>query len=352
MTPYDRVADLPVEIEGIDLEPRERETSSGFTRTTTVIALHGPDETGYGEDVTYDDEDHHALVADPPGDLAGEYAFDEFSATVGDRDLFPGGGPGREDFRDYRRWGFESAALDLALKQVDESLADRLDRSYDPVRFVVSTRLGDPPTADRVERWLSIDPALEFKLDATDGWTPGLVDRLADTGAVRVVDLKGQYEGTTVDQPPDPDLYRTVLEGLPDVLVEDPALTDDTRPVFEGHEGRVTWDAPIHGVESIEALPWEPEWLNVKPSRFGSVESLFETIGHCRDSEIRMFGGGQFELHAGRQHLHALASLFYPDAPNDVAPREYNVPEVREGLPSSPLPPPENPRGLEWQSPA
>lgn len=62
-----------------------------------------------------------------------------------------------------------------------------------------------------------------------------------------------------------------------------------------------------------------------------------------------MYGGGQTELSVGRQHLHAFASLFYPNAPNDIAPSAYNDPEPMPGLPRNPLPPPTDPRGLEWQ---
>ena len=54
-----------------------------------------------------------------------------------------------------------------------------------------------------------------------------------------------------------------------------------------------------------------------------------------------MYGGGQFELGPGRRQIQRLASVFYADAPNDVAPREYNEGPAREGLPRSPLPPPD-----------
>lgn len=348
---YDSVADLPLTVEDYELELRERETSSDFTRTSTVIALRGAGETGYGEDVTYNNDDHHTLVEDTDGfPLAGEYTLEEYSEMVGDLDLFPDSNPNQAAFRYYRRWGFESAALDLALKQADKSLAEALDREYDPVRFVMSTRLGDPPSFDLIETWLENDPELEFKLDPTSDWTPELIEQLAETNAVTTVDLKGQYEGTVVDQPADPELYERVVEGFPDVLIEDPELTDETRPILEGETERVTWDYPIHGVESVEDLRWEPEWLNIKPSRFGSVRSLFETIEYCEEHDIQMFGGGQFELDVGREHIHAIASLFYPDGPNDIAPSEYNDPEPREGLPASPLAPPRDPRGLRWQS--
>ena len=347
---YDAVAGLDVEIEGYDLERRERETSSGFTRATTIVSLHGNGKTGRGEDVTYDNDAHDVLQEMPQEfPITGTHELDEFSNQVSKLDLFLGNEPGQSVFRNYRQWAFESAALDLALKQAGTTLADRLDREYRPVRFVVSTRLADPPTGDRVLDWLDREPTLEFKLDPTADWSVDVISRLADTDAVRVLDLKGQYHGTTVDQPADPDLYRQVVDGFPDALIEDPALTDETRPIFEGHEERVTWDYPIRSVETVEDLPWEPAWLNIKPSRFGSVQALFETLDYCEEHGIRMFGGGQFELDVGREQLHAIASLFYPGAPNDVAPSGYNDLEPRDDLPSSPLAPPANARGLEWR---
>lgn len=347
MVLYDAVSDLALEVEDVSLSRHERDTSSGFTRVTTVISLSGGGEEGKGEDVTYETEDHDALLEAGPPALAGSYTLDEFSEHIGDLDLFPEG-PSRPDFREYRRWGFESAALDLALRQASTDLPSALGRSYDPVRFIASTRLGEPPTFDRVKRFLENDPDLEFKLDPTSEWDDELVERLAATNAVQVLDLKGQYEGTEVDQAPDPELYDRVVEGLPEAVIEDPALTEETRPVLEGHEGRVSWDATIHGLADVEALPWEPDWLNVKPSRFGSIESLFETIEFCGERDITMYGGGQFELDVGRGQIQAIASLFYPDSANDVAPGAYNDPNIPEGLPTSPLSPPAESQGFRW----
>ena len=353
MTLYDRVADLPLTVEDYDLSRLEGETSSDFTRVSTVFALQGPDTTGRGEDVTYDTDDHEALLeADPDFDrfpLAGEYTLDSFSSMLDDLDLFPTKEPEREVSRHYRRWALESAALDLALRQADETLASVLGRTYDPVSFVVSTRLGEPPTTDRIERALEVHGDLAFKLDPTPEWTPALAERVADLAPVRILDLKGLYEGTDVDSEPDPDLYDLVLETFPDAVIEDPALTDETRPLFDGHEGRVSWDYPITGVESVEDLPFEPEWLNIKPSRFGTVESLLDTVEYALEREIRLYGGGQFELGVGRRQLHALASAFYPDAPNDLAPRGYNTPEIQPDAPASPLSPPVESAGLDWQ---
>ena len=346
---YDHVADLHCRIDDYELERYERNTTSGFTRVSTVVVLHGDGATGRGEDVTYETEAHDAFhAAGDDLDLAGEHTVDSFSAHVGELDLFFGSEPDQSVSRNYRRWAFESAALDLALEQANTDLASQLERSYDPVRFVVSTRLEDPPTGERVLDWLDRNPDLEFKLDPTSDWTADVVERLAATGAVRVLDLKGQYHGTSVDQAADPALYERVVDGFPDAFVEDPELNDETRPLLESVADRVTWDYPIRSVETVETLPWEPEWLNVKPSRFGSVESLLETLDYCREHDVDCYGGGQFELGVGREHLHAFASLFYPDAPNDVAPTAYNDPEPDGDLPTSPLTPPSDPHGLAW----
>ncbi|WP_266080397.1 enolase-like domain-containing protein [Haladaptatus caseinilyticus] len=332
---YDEIADLPLEIEACEFETHERDTSSDFTRVTTEIVLQGAGETGRGEDVTYEADDQYAL-ADATFDLSGKYTLDEFSATLSDLDLFPAG-PSRDDFRQYRRWGFESSALDLALRQAGTDLPTVLGRTALPVEFVVSTRLGDPPSAERVRRWLDIDPHLSFKLDATPEWSSELVSELAATGNVRIVDLKSQYEDAAVGQSAEPDLYCRVRDGLPDVVIEDPAYTNETAPILDSARNRISWDVPITSVESVESLPFEPKWLNIKPSRFGSVESLFDTLEYCDRHEIRLYGGGQFELSVGREQIQLLASLFYPNSPNDVAPRGYNDPEPTDGLPTSPL---------------
>ncbi|WP_302081987.1 hypothetical protein [Salinibaculum rarum] len=351
---YDSVADLPLVVDSVTTERRERDTSSGFVRATTVITLAGEGERGRGEDVTYTAEAHDPdRWADLSMDLTGEYTLDAFSSLLADTDLFSEG-PERDVFENYRRWGFESAALDLALRQADTTLSARLDRQVDPVSFVVSTRLSDaesdePPTADRIHRWLDVDPALTFKTDPTPDWPGEVIDELAATDAIRILDFKGHYEGTEVENPADPDLYERLLTTFPDAVVEDPDLTEETRALFDGAESRVSWDAPIHGIDDIEALPFEPSWLNIKPSRFGSVESLLDTIDYCAERNIQLYGGGQFELDVGRRHIQLLASLFYPDGPNDVAPPAYNDPEPSPDVPSSPLAVSEVDAGFGWE---
>jgi L-alanine-DL-glutamate epimerase-like enolase superfamily enzyme len=333
------IAGLPLEIESYELEPLEQAVSSDFTRRTTVVRLRGAGEEGVGEDVTYDGEEHGLLQqAGPVHDLSGSRTVDSFSELIGSLDLFPARAPKYPEWRLYRRWAFESAALDLALRQAGRSLADALGRRPAPVRFVVSLRLAEPPSLAPVERRLELYPGTRFKLDPTSSWSPTLVAELAELDCVDTVDLKGAYRGTVVDQPADARLYGLVAEGFPEAWIEDPDLTDPgTAKALEPYHDRITWDAPIHSVDDIEGLPFPPSALNVKPSRFGSLRRLLEAYHYCKERGIGCYGGGQFELGPGRGQIQYLASLFHPDAPNDVAPGGYNEPQPRPGLPTSPL---------------
>ena len=343
-----RLAALPLRIEGYALERLQRDVSSAFTRVSTLIRLHGGGEEGIGEDVTYDAVDHDRLqAAGPVQPLAGKWTLGAFCDHVEALDLWPAP-PAREASRLYRVWAYQSAALDLALRQAGTSLDAALGREPRPVHFVVSLRLGEPPTIDPVARRLERYPALRFKLDPTSSWTPELIAALVATGAVDSVDFKGLYVGSIVDQGADPVLYRRVVEAFPDAWIEDPRLSDETEPILRPHQARITWDANIHGVDDIEALPFPPRMVNIKPSRLGSLRSLFAAYAYCEARGIGIYGGGQFELGVGRGHIQYLASLFHPDTPNDVAPGGYNLAEVPEGLPTSPLGVAAQPTGFCW----
>src|SRR5438105_113631 len=245
---YDAVAELPLRVESYELERLEQPVSSGFTRVTTVIHLQGAGEEGVGEDVTYDAAQHP-----PPDDLplAGEHTLDSYSAA-----LEP------HAFSDHRRWGFESAALDLALRQAGRSLADVVEREPRPVRFVVSKRFD---SIEVLRKLLDRYPGTRFKLDPTSDWSDELVEQLAALAGVDTVDLKGAYHGTMVDLPPDPALYERVARAFPEAWIEDPALTDETEPVLEPYRERITWDAPIHSVADVVALPLRPRRLDGRP---------------------------------------------------------------------------------------
>jgi hypothetical protein len=330
MALWNRLRELELTIESVATERASVEVSSEFTRVTTTLVLRGRGEEGRGEDVTYAPPDHDWF---PQPDAVGDTTLGAFSRELGGLQLFEGG-PQMEAFADYRRWCFESAALDLALRQNGLTLGAALERQYRPVRFVVSTR-------QDAFAFLAHDPELELKLDPENDWDRALMERLAETERVRVLDFKAYYKGTPVDVVPDPQLYRTAIELFPDAVLEDAALDGECGDVLRGEERRMSFDAPIHSWKDVRALPIEPGWLNIKPSRFGTIERVLECIEECDANSIRMYGGGQFELGVGRRHVQVLASLFYADGPNDVAPKEYNLLGAQPGLPRSPLPPPE-----------
>jgi hypothetical protein len=318
MSTYDAVRNLPLHIDGYELEPLEQEVARGFTLRRTVIVLRGRGEEGRGEDVDYNpviQQEFQARRGELP--LAGEHTLDSFSLLQSGQS-------------EYRRWGLESAALDLALRQAGVPLAEAIGRTPKPVRFVVSTRIAN------VAGWRALYPALRFKLDPDRDWTDELVAQLSEADVVETADFKGIFRGE-FGAPPDPELYARIAAAFPQAWLEDPALTRDTTRALEPHRDRITWDAGIHEWSDVEALPFRPRCLNSKPSRFGSVRRLFDFYDACERAGIAIYGGGQFELGPGRAQIQLLASLFHPDAPNDVAPAGYNATEPVTGLPVSPL---------------
>jgi L-alanine-DL-glutamate epimerase-like enolase superfamily enzyme len=329
MALWDRLRDLELVVDEFRTERRSVDVSSQFTRVTTTVVFGGGGHEGWGEDVTYTAEDHDWF---PEPGLPGATTLGAFAAGLDGLALFRGEAR-MAAAADYRRWALESAALDLALRQNGLGLGEALDREHRPVRFVVSTR-------DDAFAWLAVAPEVELKLDPDNEWERSFMERLAATGRVRVLDLKAYYTGTPVDVVPDPELYGNVVELFPDVVIEDALLAGECGEVLRGQEKRLSFDAPIHSVADVQALAVEPGWLNIKPSRFGTVARLLECIEHCEANAIRMYGGGQFELGVGRRQIQALASVFYPDGPNDVAPSEYNAGGPRAGLQQSPLPAP------------
>ncbi len=327
---YEQLAPLPFEVESYALDGLDLRVAANWTRKTTVVRLRGDGEEGLGEDVTYEAELQEAFQrAGLSLDLMGSHTVDSFSHL-----LEPFG------LDDYRRWAFESAALDLALRHAGRSLAEALGREPRPVRFVVSMGLGDPPSADRLHRLLELYPGTRFKLDPTGAWSDELICELAALGAVDTLDFKGVYRGG-FGEPADAALYRRIAEAFPDAWLEDPGLGDPAADkALVPHRDRITWDAPIHSVSDIDALLFPPWTLNFKPSRFGTVRRLFDAYDYCAEHGIGIYGGGQFELGPGRGQIQLLASLFHPDAPNDVAPAGYNTLDPGPGLPQSPLEPP------------
>jgi hypothetical protein len=340
MSTYERVSDLPLTITGYALDALSRTVSSGFERRTTVVRLQGGGEDGLGEDVTYDGDAQGAQQElGPVLELAGEWTFGSFAEHVGQLDTFPAGAPPMEVFRNYRRWAFESAALDLALRQAGRSLHDVLGLEPQPVRFVNSLGLGKEPSVEPLRRRLDRSPGVRFKLDAEATWPPALVDEVAATGAVDTIDFKGQYGIEVKDPEALGALYDRVLPAFPAAHLEDPHDLPEIAQRLGDHLERVSYDAPIRSPDDIGSTPLAARVVNVKPSRIGSLRELFEVYARCAREQRPTYGGGMGELGVGRGQIELLAALFHADAPNDVAPSAYNEDDPPGDLPASPLTP-------------
>ncbi len=352
MSAYEQLAGLPVAVEGYELVDNDRDQGQ-WTRPSTIVRMYGSGHEGIGEDVAYEDLDHMAnRDLGPRFDIAGKRTLGELCDLIGSIDLFEGSPPAREVSRLYRRWSYESSALDLALRQGGLSLGEAIGREPKPLHFVCSTRLstfdeGSTSSTDAIRRRLAKYPGLEFKLDPENDWTDELVAEIAEIAGVKTLDLKGYYQGTVVEVQTDPVLYRKVAEAFPEAWLEDPDVNDETRKALADHWDRVTFDAPLHSVADIEELA-PPKAINSKPSRWGSLSELFAVYEHCERNGLEIYGGGQGEVGCGRGQIQYLASLFHPDTPNDVAPAGYNDPAVPDGLPSSPMNPAPSKTGFRW----
>ena len=142
-------------------------------RVTTEIVLHGEGEEGVGEEVGGPGpEPHEALRRLVPGlPLAGRYTLGSFCDHAAALDVWPEP-PQWELMRSFRRYAFESAALDLALRQAGLALHEALGREPRPLRFVNSLGLGEQPDVQAVLGRVAAYPELRFKLDAHPAWTP------------------------------------------------------------------------------------------------------------------------------------------------------------------------------------
>lgn len=337
LDPWGALRELPLEVAEVELEPRSADAGT-MLRRTTIVHLRGGGHEGLGEDVTYGEEEQLAWLgwAGLP-DLTGRWTVGGLSSFVGAQELFPEP-PAQSAWRRYRRWAVESAAVDLALRQAGRSLADALRAEVRPLRFVSSRGVGDPPDLGRLEAQRALVPDLAFKLDVGPGWDEGLVEALAALGGVSVVDLKGQYAGTVVDTPADPEVYERVARLLPRALIEDPSRDPaGLEALGEAGRARVTWDAPLHDVGDLADQPVLARTLNLKPSRIGSWRELGRLYRHCAQESLGAYGGGQWELGVGRGQAQLLAALVHPDGPNDLAPGVYNAVELAAALPASPI---------------
>jgi hypothetical protein len=345
---WPRVADLPLVIQACEYERLHAVLAYEFERVTSHVRLVGGGVDGLGEDVSVFREDGTTLHETRPAlPLEGEWTLAGFCDHLATLGLWADP-PERDVARHFRRWAFESAALDLALRQAGRSLHDALGLEPQPVRFVNSLGLGETPSIEPLRRRLARSPGVRFKLDAQAAWPPALVDEVAATGAVDTIDFKGHY-GLEVESPEALcALYDRVLPAFPDAYLEDPHDLPQIAQRLGDCLDRVSYDAPIRGARDIGATPLAARVVNVKPCRIGSLRELFEVYARCERDQRPTYGGGMGELGVGRGQIELLAALFHADGPNDVAPSAYNEDDPAGGLPASPLAPRPDATGFRW----
>jgi hypothetical protein len=345
---WPRLAGLPLVVEACEYERLHAVQAHEFERFTTHVRLLGAGDDGLGEDVSVFREDGTALYETRPTlPLEGEWTLAGFCDHLAALVLWPKP-PEWEVALRFRKWAFESAALDLALRQAGRSLHDVLGLEPQPVRFVNSLGLGKEPSIEPLRRRLARSPGVRFKLDAEATWAPALVEKVAATGAVDTIDFKGQYGFEVEDPVALGALYDQVLIAFPEAYLEDPHDLPEIAQRLGGHLDRVSYDSPIRDAEDIGATPLAARAVNVKPSRIGGLRGLFEVYARCARERRPMYGGGMGELGVGRGQIELLAALFHADAPNDVAPSVYNEDAPSDGLPPSPLAPRPEATGFRW----
>jgi hypothetical protein len=337
VTLWDELRALPLRIETYEFERLSARLTHAFERVTTRVRLAGDGAEGVGEDVSpYEDEADTLHAARPALPLAGDWTLESFCDHLAEVEQWPV--PPRYDAATrWRNWAFESAALDLALNQAGRALHEVVGREPAPVRFVNSLGLGDPPTFDPIQHRLEAHPGLRFKLDAVSAWTPEVIDAVAATGAVEIIDFKGQYGieyGELADLLA---MYERVIAAFPDALLEDTHDLPEVAELLAPEARRISYDAPIHTVEDLDATPLTPVAVNIKPCRVGDLRSLIAVYAETAARGLVTYGGGMGELDVGRGQIQLLASLFHADGPNDVAPGGYNRDAPAAGLPDSPL---------------
>ena len=335
------LAALPLTVEAVQYGRLDPGEGFGDAHSSRLVRLQGAGHEGLGEDITLFTSDE---VPDLP--LSGDWTLGDFCARLGELDQWIEEPEWGDFMKRFRNWAFESAALDLALIQAGRPLHEVLGREPRPVTYVNSLGLGEPASADTILRRLEHYPGLRFKLDAAVDWNEEIVATLVGTGAVHTIDFKGHYGLDLPELGALVELYERLLTAFPDALVEDPHDLPEIHALVAPRAGRVSYDAPIHTVADIDALPIAARTLNIKPSRVGRMRDLFAVYAACEERGIAMYGGGMGELGVARGQIQLLAAMFSPDGPNDIAPPGFNAIDPAPGMPPSPLDPDPAPVGF------
>ena len=228
--------------------------------------------------------------ARPALGLEGEWTLAGFSEHLATLELFVKP-PEWEGAPRFRRWAFESAALDLALRQAGRPLHEVLEREPQRLRFVNSLSLGKQPSIEPVRRRLARSPGVRFKLTLRPpgrrarrrgrGHRRGRHDRLqgpvrlrgrGSAGAGRAVRPRARgFPGRVPGGPPRPARDRAAARRSGRAR-----LLRRADPQRRGHRRDAA--AGARGERQAFAI--------------GSLRGLFEVYARCAREGRPMYGGG------------------------------------------------------------
>ena len=254
-----------------------------------------------------------------------------------------------EASRDYRRWAFESAALDLALRQAGRSLAEAVGREARPVTFVSSMRLGEP-AFDRPVAPLARDvsnAAVQARPDerlgrradrrARGDRAPSTPSTSRGSTRARSSTSRRTRRSTGVSPRRSRRLDRGPGGHRRDAADPGAACRSDhlgrADPLRRGHRG----------------APWPPRTINIKPSRFGSVRRLFDAYDYCATSGMPRTAAASGSSARAAGTSSTSLRCFTPTRRTTSPPAATTPAEPPPGLPESPLEPSPDSTGFRWR---
>ena len=276
MTLWPRLAELPLVVEFYALERIAAPPGSGYERVTTHVRLLGAGTDGLGEDIY--DEQEALLAAGPSLPLAGEWTLGGFCDHLDTLALWPAE-PEWPLAHHFRRWAYESAALDLALRQAGRSLHEVLGLEPQPVGFVNSLGLGDPPDRHDPPPPGPL-PGLRFKLDAVADWTPAMWTSSPPPARSRPSTSRAATASTstTLDALARP--LRPRDHRLPRRGARGPARPARGRRAARASPDRVSYDAPILTFDDLDASRPRARSTSSR-RRIGGLRALLDLYARC-----------------------------------------------------------------------
>lgn len=299
----ERLFGLPVAIDELRVERGTVSVADYYdeTRPTGFAVLLGRGVAGRGECVAWTsaEQSEFAAACDRLA-LPSDINLGELSALLS------------EDLDDpYHRAAVEGAAIDLALRQSETNPFALARAPARPVTFCRSIGTDDEPLA-ALAAVLARDPAARIKIDVpAAGWATQVWEALAATRRVVVLDFK---------RGADPDQVRLAHAAMPDAWLEDPPAEAVTLDPRGGWRERVALDGYVLAAVDLDDPEIPPAAINVKAPRVGGWIEALRCLEECRRQGLHAYVGGMFEVGPGRRQSGVLASLYTPEAWNDVAP--------------------------------